>query len=168
MVIVAWIVLISVVILALAHIILLIVNKKYRKKIINICGIIVTIVLLPIFLYTILVSVSVLKQGENFVAYYNPGGREMFYYNDSEYYKITNEQMEKKAVEYGAEHWEDSDMYITDRKIDFPYWEYCLPEGFWDELLVPGNLEPIYLKVWDHWYSEATYYVREDVREQVQ
>ena len=92
----------------------------------------------------------------------------MFYYNDSEYYKITNEQMEKKAVEYGAEHWEDSDMYITDRKIDFPYWEYCLPEGFWDELLVPGNLEPIYLKVWDHWYSEATYYVREDVREQVQ
>ncbi len=53
MVIVAWVALVSAVILVFAHIILLIVNKKYRKKITNICSIIVTIVLLPILLYNV-------------------------------------------------------------------------------------------------------------------
>ncbi len=50
MVIATWVALVSAVILVFAHIILLIVNKKYRKKITNICSIIVTIVLLPILL----------------------------------------------------------------------------------------------------------------------
>lgn len=69
-------------------------------------------------MYTIWVCVSVIIQGENFVAYYNPGGKEMFYYNSTEYYKISDENLEKEAVEYGENYWKDADLYITDRQID--------------------------------------------------
>lgn len=166
MVIAAWVALVSAVILVFAHIILLIVNKKYRKKITNICSIIVTIVLLPILLYIMWVSAAVLIQGENFVAYYNPGGKEMFYYNGYEYYKILDKELEMEAARYSEGHWEDADMYITDRRVDFPYWEYCIPGKIWDEFFLPEDMEPIYLMRVEQ--NQYVYYVREDVREEMQ
>ncbi len=164
----AWIVLISVVLAVIVNIILLIANKKYRRRLANIYKkewvIVVNILILfPILLYIIGTCVSVIKQGENFVAYYNPGGKEMFYYNGCEYYRIQDEEMEKTAAEYGEGCWEYTDMYITDRKIDFPYWEYCIPRSFWDKPVLPGEQEPIYIMVWQQ--NEQVYYIRDDVRD---
>ena len=163
MVIAAWIVFISVIILMLAHIILLIVNKKYRKKIISICGIIVTIVLLPILFYTIGTSLLIMIHGDCFVAYYNPGGNEMFYYNDYEYYLVEDIGQAREIMQYGG--WTDTNLYISSDPIAFPYLEYWWPKVYTDELVLPGDLEPIYIRVaqWDG----SKYYVREDVREEM-
>ena len=62
--------------------------------------------------------------------------------------------------------WKDTDAYISDDPIAFPYFEYWWPNFFADELILSANEEPVYIKVpqWDG----SRYYVREDVREQVQ
>ena len=161
MVITAWIIFVSVITLMLAHIILLVVNKKYRKKIINICGIIVTIVLLPILFYTIGTSLLIMIHGDCFVAYYNPGGNEMFYYNDYEYYLVDDEEKARELALRG--NWKDTDVYISGDPIAFPYLEYWWPKLYTDELILPEDSEVIYIRVaqWDG----SKYYVREDVRE---
>ena len=158
----AWIVLISVVTLLVAHIILLFVNKKYRKETTDICGIVVSLFLLPVLVYTIGTCLFIVVRGDCFVAYYNPGGKEMFYYNGYEYYLVDDEVKELAM----RSNWKDTDAYISDDPIAFPYFEYWWPNFFADELILSANEEPVYIKVpqWDG----SRYYVREDVREQVQ
>ncbi len=90
----------------------------------------------------------------------------MFYYNGYEYYKILDKELEMEAARYSEGHWEDADMYITDRRVDFPYWEYCIPGKIWDEFFLPEDMEPIYLMRVEQ--NQYVYYVREDVREEMQ
>ncbi len=163
MVVAAWIVFIGIVGLLVTHIILLIANKKYRKRIKKAWFVAAVVILTPFLLYAGGTSLLIMIQGDCFVAYYNPGGREMFYYNGYEYYLVDNDDEVKEIVQYGD--WKATDLYISSRPIAFPYLEYWWPKIYTDELMLPGDLEPIYLGIvqWDG----RMYYVREDVMDEL-
>ena len=68
-----------------------------------------------------------------------------------------------EAYEYGAGEWEYTDTYIIgDSSISFPYFAYWCPKFLRDEVIIPGDLEPIYLRVEDAGGS-TTHYIRSDV-----
>ena len=144
----------------------MIANKKYHRKVKLIFKkwwvIVMTCLLSPVLVYIIVTSLFIMIKGKCYVAYYNPGGTEMIYYNGSQYYRTLDEDMQDKIHEYGDGNWKDTDTYVTRRPVDYPYVEYWCPKFLRDEIVVPGALEPIYLKVWT--WDSAYFYVREDMR----
>lgn len=169
MVVAAWIVFIGIVGLLVTHIILMIANKKYYRKVKLIFKkwwvIVMTCLLSPVLVYIIVTSLFIMIQGNCYVAYYNPGGTEMIYYNGSQYYRILDEDMEKEIHAYGGDDWSATDTYVTRRPVDYPYVEYWCPKFLRDKIVVPGELEPIYIGViqWDG----RVYYAKEDVMDEL-
>ena len=180
MVISAWIVFISLVGLIIANIILYKKNKTYHNKIKKLLKrklvIVLMILLMPILIYTVGTSFLIMVQGDCFQGYYcgnfslvinNHKVKDIteIYYNGNEYIFISlyNEDLLNKAYEYGAGEWEYTETYIVgDSPISFPYFAYWCPKFFRDEVIIPGDLEPIYLRVEDIG-GGTTHYIRSDV-----
>ncbi len=168
MVISAWIVFIIIVGFIVTNIIIYKKNEAYRNKIkimIKKKWTIVTLVLLtPVLIYTIATSFLIMVQGNCFVGHYS--GNEWYnnvtvYYGGNKYFFIYDAELEKEAYEYGAGQWKYTDTYIMgDSSVGFPYLEYWCPKFFRDELILPGDLEPIYLRV--NTAGGTIYYVRQD------
>ena len=178
MIITAWIVFISLVGLIIANIILYKKNKTYRNKIKKLLKrkliIVLMIFLMPILIYTIGTSFLIMVQGDCFEGYYcgynTVGFRHynnfaVIYYNDNKYNFISvyDEELLNKAYEYGTGEWEYTETYIVgDSPISFPYFAYWCPKFFRNEVIVPGDLEPIYLRV-EETGGGTTHYIRSDV-----
>ena len=171
MVVAAWIVFISLVGLLLIQIILLKVNKKYREKNTAIMekwwGILIGITMMIILFYSVGTCTLIILFGDCYVGYYGADGTETLYYDGSLYYQVAepNFTIMSDFYEYGNGHWICTNTYISQQPVDFPYFEYWDPPTLHPELEVPGELEPLYLRVWES-DSRCCYYVREDIYNQ--
>ncbi len=169
MIITAWIVFISLVGLIIANIILYKKNKTYHNKIKKLLKrklvIVLMIFLVPILIYTIGTSFLIMVQGDCFVGYYS--GSEWYnvvtiYYDGNKYSFIYDDELEKEAYAYGAGEWKYTGTYIVgDSPVSFPYLEYWCPKFMRNEVILPGDSEPIYLRVTG---SGTIHYIRDDVR----
>ncbi len=182
MVIAAWIVFIISVGLIITHILLYKKNEAYQNRIKTIFKrkwtIVIKILMTVVLVYTIATSFLIMVQGDCFVGYYNKTdwvGLFPFNYFTVVYYKghgymfITNgeEDLLKEAYEYGAGEWEYTDTYIIgENSVGFPYFEYWCPKIFRGEVIVPGDLEPIYIRVISQ--GHTTDYIRIDILEERQ
>lgn len=180
MVISAWIVFIIIVGFIITNIIIYKKNEAYRNKIkimIKKKWIIVTLVFLtPILIYTIATSFLIMVQGDCFSGYYcdvhwiglRPYGNiQVIYYNGQGYSFISvyDENLINKAYEYGAGEWKYTDTYIVgESPVGFPYLEYWCPKLFRGEVIVPGELEPVYIRVTSG--GSTTDYIRHDMLEE--
>lgn len=181
MVITAWIVFIISVGLMIMHILLYKKNEAYHNRIKAIFKrkwtVVMGVLLFPILLYIIATSFLIMVQGDCFVGYYcdihwvhyKPYNNiSLIYYSGQEYnfISIYDEERLKEASEYGDGEWVDTDTYIVgERPISFPYLTYWCPKFMRNEVIVPGELEPIYIQV--HSSAAGTiYYARQDVFEE--
>ena len=169
MVIAAWIIFIILVGFVITNFILCKKNEGYRNKINRMLEkkwtIVVTAFLTHILIYTIVTSFLIMVQGDCFVGYY--GGKEWYdyvtiYYNGSKYIFIYDTELEKTAYKYGAGEWKYTDTYIVgDSQVCFPYLEYWYPKIFCGEVIIPGDKEPIYIRVTKA--GSTTDYIRQDI-----
>ena len=178
MVIVAWIVFIILVGFVITNFILCKKNEGYRNKINRMLEkkwtIVVTAFLTHILIYTIVTSFLIMVQGDCFVGYYCGNftividhhkikDTSEVYYNGEKYMLITYYEKEllDRAYKYGAGEWEYTDTYIMwDRPVNFPYFEYWCPKFYRGEIIVPGDKEPVYIRVKTKWSSND--YIRYD------
>ena len=174
MVITAWIVFIILMGLLITNSVIYKKNEIYRNKIKATIKkkwtIVITIVMIPILIYTVGTSFLIMVQGDCFVGYYGGWNYEngIIYYNDSQYYWIFDPELKKEAYEYGAGEWAYTDTYIKgDSQIHFPYVEYWRPKLMRNELILPGELEPVYIRV-QVFGTGTIHYIRQDMFEEWQ
>ena len=173
MVIAAWIVFIILVGFVITNFIFYKKNEGYRNKIKTMLkkkwAIVVTVFLTPVLIYAIGTSFLIMVQGDCFAGYYCDidwsglrlnNNISVIYYNGQGYSFISvyDEALINKAYEYGAGEWKYTDTYIIgDSPVGFPYLEYWCPKFFRNEVIVPGDLDPIYLRT-----TSDVHYIRQD------
>ena len=169
MIITAWIILSCIIVFILIQTILLIANAKYREKVSTIFekwrSVLIASIMIVILSYTLGTCALIILFGDCYVGYYGSEGTETLYYDGSWYYQIadSNFTIISDFYEYGNGHWICTNTYISQAPVDFPYFEYWDPPTMHPELEVPGELEPLYLRVWET-DSRCCYYVREDIQ----
>lgn len=94
----------------------------------------------------IITFILFLVRGDNFVGYY-VDGKELVYYQDSYYSRIADEAKKLEAYQYGEGYWSYEEAYISNTPIEFPYFEYWMPDLFFGHLLYPGTKDAKYIIV---------------------
>lgn len=104
------------------------------------------IFLSPIVFYSIGTWILYLIYGDCFDGYYT-SYQSVLYYEEQNYYRLTEKDDIEDAHAYGDGIWTTEPAFISGDEVVFPYIDYWLPKIFYDDLSLPGDKEPIYLKV---------------------
>ncbi len=110
------------------------------------CFKIIVIILSPVILYSAITLVLMLVRGDCFVGYY-VGGRDIVYYQDNLYYKITDEDKKDEAYEYGKGLWTCENTFVSGEAVKFPYIEYWIPDFIFGHLFCPGAKDAKYIGI---------------------
>lgn len=113
----------------------------------------------PVLLYAIITVILFSVRSDNFVGYY-VDGESVVYYQNSYYSQIVDEEKADIAYKYGEGYWTYEEEYISSKPINFPYFEYWLPDIFFAHLLYPGSKDAKYILISTMGSGNNIYYER--------
>lgn len=126
-------------------------SKERRKKFAGalkknpIWIVLIAILAAPIVNYAIGTLILFLIRGDCFVAHYS-AYQTTLVYEDQTYQRLYDDADIEMAREYGKDAWSSECGYVTMNPVYFPYLEYWLVGPNSDEIYIPKDSSPEYIK----------------------
>ena len=115
-------------------------NDFYNKK-----GLvkIILIIVSPFLIYAVITLILILVRGNSFVGYYVESNT--IYYDGTYYKEVTDEAKIEEINDYGDGYWTYTETFILSDEITFPYFEYWIPNLFFEQVVIPGDKDDVYI-----------------------
>lgn len=101
------------------------------------------IIVSPFLVYAFITLVLMLFRCNSFVGYYVAS--DTIYYDGVDYKEVTDEAKIEEINDYGDGYWTYTETFISSDEITFPYFEYWIPDLFYEQVVVPGDKDAMYI-----------------------
>lgn len=97
----------------------------------------------PFLIYALITLVLMLFRSNSLVGYYIAS--DTIYYDGVYYKEVTDEAKIEEINDYGDGYWTYTETFISSDEITFPYFEYWIPDLFYEQVVVPGDKDAMYI-----------------------
>ena len=97
----------------------------------------------PFLIYALITLVLMLFRSNSLVGYYVAS--DTIYYDGVYYKEVTDEAKIEEINDYGDGYWTYTETFISSDEITFPYFEYWIPDLFYEQVVVPGDKDAMYI-----------------------
>ena len=104
---------------------------------------IILIIVSPFLIYAVITLILILVRGSSFAGHYVESNT--IYYDGVDYKEVKYEAKIEEIKDYGDGYLTYTETFISSDEMTFPYFEYWIPDLFYEQVVVPGDKDAMYI-----------------------